>query len=258
MNVEIKIPKKLESKEFMLVCGLPGVAYIGKLSVDYLIQQLKAELIGEIYSKYFPPYVLIGKDGVVELLRNELNLHRDEVAGDVMFFSGNSQAFSPEGQYEIADALLDWAIDNEVKKVFSLAGYVTDRRFETPNVYGTATSSELLEELTKKGVVPLDQGIISGENGLIMGLAKKRGLEAACLLGETRGYQTPTGQYIIDAKATKAVLNLLTSILNLKVDMEPLEKQAKEMDDIIDKMAEVERRIREEMAESAKKPSYVT
>jgi uncharacterized protein (TIGR00162 family) len=258
MNVEIKILKKFALKEFVLVSGLPGIAYIGKLSVDYLIQQLKAELVGEVYSKYFPPYVLIREDGLVELLRNELHLFRDEDAGDLLFFSGNSQAFSPEGQYEVADTLLDWAVANGVKKVFSLAAYVTDRTFETPNVYGTATSSEALEELKKKGVVPLDQGIISGENGLIMGLAKKRDVEAVCLLGETRGYQTPTGQYIIDAKATKAVLNLLASVLNLKVDMEPLEKQAKEMDDIIAKMAEVERRIKEEMSESAKKPSYVT
>jgi uncharacterized protein (TIGR00162 family) len=258
MNVEIKILKKLEPKEFVLVSGLPGISYIGKLSVDYLIQQLKAELIGEVYSKYFPPYVLIKEDGLVELLRNQLHLFKDEHVGDIVFFSGNSQAFSPEGQYEVADTLLDWAVAHGVTKVFSLAAYVTDRTFETPNVYGTATSSEVLEELKKKGVVTLDQGIISGENGLIMGLAKKRDVEAVCLLGETRGYQTPTGQYIIDAKATKAVLNLLTSILNLKVDMEPLDKQAKEMDDIIAKMAEVERRIKEEMSETAKKPSYVT
>jgi len=258
MNVEIKILKKFALKEFVLVSGLPGISYIGKLSVDYLIQQLKAELVGEVYSKYFPPYVLIREDGLVELLRNELHLFRDEAAGDLMFFSGNSQAFSPEGQYEVAETLLDWAVAHGVKKVFSLAAYVTDRTFETPNVYGTATSSEALEELKKQGVMPLDQGIISGENGLIMGLAKKRDVEAVCLLGETRGYQTPAGQYIIDAKATKAVLNRLTSILNLKVDMEPLDKQAKEMDDIIAKMAEVERRIKEEMSESAKKPSYVT
>ena len=47
-------------------------------------------------------------------------------------------------------------------------------------------------------------------------------------------------------------------VIRLKVDMEPLEKQAKEMDDAIAKMAEVERRIKDEMSESAKKPSYVT
>jgi uncharacterized protein len=258
MNVEIKLLKKFSTKDFVLISGLPGISYIGKLSVDYLIQQLKAELIGEVYSKYFPPYVLIKNDGLVELLRNEMHFLKDEHAGDLMFFSGNSQAFSPEGQYEIADALLDWAVANGARKIFSIAAYVTDRVFEKPSVYGTTTSSESLEELKKVGVIPLDQGIISGENGLIMGLAKKRDLEAVCLLGETRGYQTPTGQYIIDAKATKAVLNLLNSVLNLKVDMEPLDKQAKEMDDIIAKMTEVERRIKEELSETAKKPSYVT
>jgi uncharacterized protein (TIGR00162 family) len=258
MSVEIKILKKFSTKKFTLVSGLPGIAYIGKLSVDYLVQQLKAELVAEVYSKYFPPYVLIRKDGLVELLRNELYLVKDEEAGDIVFFSGNSQAFSPEGQYEIADALLDWAVANGVKKVFSLAAYVTDRVFEKPNVYGTTTSSEVLEEMKKKGVTPLDEGVISGENGLIMGLAKKRNVEAVCLMGETRGYQTPTGQYLIDAKASKAVLQLLTSVLNLKVDMEPLDKQAQEMDEIIAKMAEVEQRIKEEMSQSAKKPSYVT
>jgi uncharacterized protein (TIGR00162 family) len=258
MTAEIKILKEFESREFVLVSGLPGIAYIGKLAVDYLMQQLEAELIGEVYSTYFPPYVLIGKDGVVELLRNELHLHKGEAVGDIMFFSGNSQAFSPEGQYEVAETLLDWAVANGVKKIFSLAAYVSDRTFETPNVYGTATSFEALKELKTKGVMPLDEGIISGENGLIIGLAKKRGVEAVCLLGETRGYQTPTGQYILDAKATKAVLNSLALILNLEVDMKPLENQAKEMDEIIAKMAEVERRIRDEMSESAKKPSYVT
>jgi uncharacterized protein (TIGR00162 family) len=258
MNVEIKILKKISTKEFTLVSGLPGIAYIGKLSVDYLVQQLKAELIAEVYSKYFPPYVLIRSDGLVELLRNELYLLKDKTAGDIVFFSGNSQAFSPEGQYEVADTLLNWAVANGVKKVYSLAAYVTDRAFEKPAVYGTATSSKSLEEMKKMGVAPIDEGVISGENGLIMGLAKKRNVEAVCLMGETRGYQTSTGQYIIDAKASRAVLQLLTSILNLKVDMEPLDKQAQEMDEIIAKMAEVEQRIKEEMSQSAKKPSYVT
>jgi uncharacterized protein (TIGR00162 family) len=258
MNVEIKLLRKFKPKDFILINGLPGIAYVGKLSVDYLIQQLKAKLVAEVYSKYFPPYVIIKKDGLVELLRNELHFLSKENAQELVFFSGNSQAFSPEGQYEIANTLLDWAISKGLKKIFSIAAYVTQRTFEIPNIYGTATSHSALKELKKMGVIPLDQGVISGENGLIMGLAKKRNVEAVCLLGETRGYQTPTGQYIIDAKATKAVLNLLKSLLNLEVDLEPLDKQAKEMDAVLAKMAEFERRIKKEMSASSKKPSYVT
>ena len=73
MSVEIRDLEKIETKQFVLVNGLPGIAYIGKLSVDYLIQQLKAKVIAEVYSKYFPPYVLIKGDGLVELLKTSDN-----------------------------------------------------------------------------------------------------------------------------------------------------------------------------------------
>jgi uncharacterized protein (TIGR00162 family) len=259
MNVEIKMLKTLQPKESILIGGLPGIAYIGKLSVDYLIQQLKAELVGEVYSKFFPPYVMIRNDGIVELMKNELYYLKNETGKDIFFLTGNAQAFSPEGQYEMADKLLDWAISLGVKKVFSIAALLTDRSFETPNVYGTTTTPVLLEEIKKYGVLSLDQGSISGINGLIIGLAKKKNIDGICLLGETRGYQTPEGLYVLDPRAVKAVLDVLTALLNLKTDMTLLDKQTKEMDDLIRKIAEIERNMREEMREATtKKPSYVT
>jgi uncharacterized protein (TIGR00162 family) len=258
MNAEIKILKPFKSSELTLIVGLPGMAYIGKLSVDYLIQQLKAELIGEVYSKFFPPYVIIKEDGLVELLRNELHVFTDQTGRTIVFLSGNSQAFSPEGQYEISEKVMDWAVENGIKKVYAVAALVTDRQFDTPNVFVTATSTAMLEEAKAHGAQLLDHGIIGGENGLIVGLAKKRNIDGACLLAETHGYQAPTGEYVIDPRAAKAALNLLTQILGLKVDMEPMEKQAIEMDEAFAKMAEIERRVRDEMAQSGKKPSYVT
>jgi uncharacterized protein (TIGR00162 family) len=240
------------------VCGLPGTAYIGKLSVDYLIQQLKAELVGEVYSRYFPPFVVIREDGLVELFRNELHQLKDESGRTIVFLTGNSQAFSPEGQYEVADTVLDWAINNGLQRVYSIAAYVTERPFEAPNVYCTTTTLALLEEAKTQGAQLLDNGIIGGENGIITGLAKKKNVEGLCLLAETHGYQAPTGEYVIDPRAAKAALKVLTSMLNLKVDMEPMEKQVVQMDEAISKLAELERQIQKEMALSGKKPAYVT
>jgi proteasome assembly chaperone (PAC2) family protein len=116
----------------------------------------------------------------------------------------------------------------------------------------------LLEEAKAHGAQLLDNGVIGGENGIITGLAKKRNVEGACLLAETHGYQTPTGEYVIDPRAAKAALKVLTSMLNLKVDMEPMEKQVVQMDEAIAKLVEIERRIQKEMAVSGKKPAYVT
>lgn len=258
MNVEIKMLKEFTPSQLILVCGLPGTAYIGKLSVDYLTKELKAELVGEVYSKYFPPFAVIREDGLVELLRNELHQFKDESGRTIVFLTGNSQAYSPEGQYEIADAVLDWAITNGVQRVYSIAAYITESSFEVPNVYCTTTTLALLEEAKAHGAQLLNKGIIGGENGIIMGLAKKKNVEGACLLAETRGYQTTTGEDVIDPRAAKAALKVLTSMLNLKVDMEPMEKQAVQMDEAIAKMVEIERRIREEITRSGKKPAYVT
>lgn len=258
MSVEIKTLKKLQPRESVLIAGLPGIAYIGKLSVDHLIQQLKADLVGEVYSKFFPPYVMIKDDGVVEMMKNELYHLKNGKGKDIFFLTGNAQAFSPEGQYEIADRVLDWAIDLGVKRVYSVAAFLTDRSFETPNVYGTTTTLALHEEIKKYGVQSLNEGNISGTNGLIIGLAKKKAIDGICLMGETHGYQTTEGFYMLDPRAGKAVLGVLNAMLGLKVDMSLLDKQAREMDDLIRKMAEIERSMRGEMREAGKKPSYVT
>lgn len=258
MNSEIEILKSISPKELILVCGLPGIAYVGKIPVDYMIEQLKAELIGVIYSNHFPPYVIINKDGLVELLRNELYCLKDDSGRFIVFLSGNAQAFSPEGQYEIVETVLDWAIENKLKRVVSIAALVTDRSFDVPRVYCSTTSAVMLEEVKKLGVQPLDQGIIGGENGLIIGLARKKKVDGICLLTETHGYQTPTGEYMMDPRAAPATLNVLTKLLDLKVDMEPMEKRITEMDEALARMAEVEKRMREEMQQANKKPSYVT
>jgi hypothetical protein len=172
--------------------------------------------------------------------------------------SGNAQAFSPEGQYEVSEKVLDWAIENGARRVYSVAALVTDRQFDFPNVFATTTSAALLEEAKLNGAQAMDHGIIGGENGLIIGIAKRKNLDGVCLLAETHGYQAPTGEYVIDPRAAKAAINVLTKMLAIKVDMEPMEKQAIEMDEAFAKMAEIERKVREEMTQSGKKPSYVT
>ena len=100
MNVDIKTLKEFKPKEFVLISGLPGIAYIGKLSVEYLVQQLKAVKIAEIYSKFFPPYTLIKKDGVVELLKNEL-FHFKHSKTDFVFLSVSTNLTYPKAFHQI-------------------------------------------------------------------------------------------------------------------------------------------------------------
>jgi uncharacterized protein (TIGR00162 family) len=241
MNVKIVLLKepKLRTPDF--VSGLPGIGYVGRVTVDYLIRELNAELFGEVYSQFFPPYVLIKRDGVVELMRNELYYWKNQkLKNDLILFTGNAQAVSPEGQYLIAEEVLNTVIKFGVKRLYSTAAFVINKRIERPSVYGAVTEPKLIEEMKAYGIVPMVEGSITGTNGLLFGLSKTKNLPGMCLLGETRGYRTPTGQFVVDAKAARAVLEVLTKMLGISVDMTPLESQAKVTAEFIKRMEEVE------------------
>ncbi|MCP8308697.1 MAG: proteasome assembly chaperone family protein [archaeon] len=255
MTMQFKIYKEPELKDPYMVTGLPGVGYVAKLSADYLIKELKAELFEEFYSSSFPPYVLIKKDGTVELLKNELYYWKDDkLKNDLIIFTGNTQAISPEGQYEISNEVLNRAEKFKVKKLFATAAYVTGRHVEKPKVYGVATEQELVEELKKYEVLPMDAGSISGTNGLLFGLAKLRKIQSICLLSETPGYMTPSGRVLTDVKSAQALLEVLSKMLDIKIDMKPLEKEAKMAEEFVQKMEELERRWAEEMRRSVTPP----
>ncbi|MCP8308501.1 MAG: proteasome assembly chaperone family protein [archaeon] len=255
MNMQSKIYKEPELKDPYMVTGLPGVGFVAKLSADYLIKELKAELFEELYSPSFPPYVLIKKDGTVELLKNELYYWKDDkLKNDLIIFTGNTQAISPEGQYEVTNEVLNRAEKFKVKKLFATAAYVTGRSVEKPKVYGVTTEPELVEELKKYEVLLMDAGSISGTNGLIFGLAKLRKIQSICLLSETPGYMTPSGRVLTDVKSAQALLEVLSKMLDIKIDMKPLEKEAKLAEEFVQKMEELERRWAEEMRRSVTPP----
>lgn len=242
-----------------LISGLPGIGYVAKLSTDYLKEQLNAELFEEVYSPSFPPYVLVKKDGTVELLKNEFySWSNKESENDLVIFTGNVQAVTPEGQFEVVEEVLQRAEKFSVPKIFSLAAYVGREYVDVPKVYGVVTDVELAEEIKKFGVTLMDEGSISGMNGLLLGYAKLRGIQGICLLGETPNYTTQSGEVFVDAKAAKAVIEVLTRILNVKVDMAPLDKQAKLTEDFFHRVEEISSRAVEEMrrAEERKIPNY--
>jgi hypothetical protein len=76
-------------------------------------------------------------------------------------------------------------------------------------------------------------GNITGLNGLLLGVARKRGFEAICLMGEIPVYLQ--GLPLSYPKASKSVLEVLSHSLKIEVNLDKLD----ELDQ------EVERRIEE-------------
>jgi proteasome assembly chaperone (PAC2) family protein len=95
-----------------------------------------------------------------------------------------------------------------------------------PRVWGTATNAQLVKYLEVYGVIPMGEGTIGGLNGLLLGVARQRGIEGVCLLGEMPIYATR----IANPKASQAVLEVLTKMLGIEMDLEDLTAMAEQME----------------------------
>jgi len=229
--VKLDVPK---IKTPILIEGLPGVGNVGKIAADHLAEKLGAKKIMEIYSKYFPPQVTLDGDCVAHLACNEL-YHAKAGKRDLLFLLGNYQGLTPEGQYEHAIDIMDIAVSLNVSKIFTLGGYGTGAVVDKPRVLGAVTDVSLKEELEKHGVTFVSgepSAGIAGASGLILGMSRLKGIEAACLMGETSGY-------FIDHKSSSVLLKVLMKILNLDIDMKELDERSQQMEEFTSKIKEL-------------------
>jgi len=228
VNVELKNP--------ILVEGFPGLGMVGSIATQYLVKQLKAQKLATLYSPHFPYHVLVDKKGSARLLRGEFYLWKNEIGeNDFILLTGDSQAQTIEGQFEVANSILDFAEKKKVKMIITLGGYRNEVE-GTPKVVAVSTNPALFERALKARAISSEAGTpIVGTAGLLLGLAKFRKIDAVCLLGETRGY-------LPDPKTAKSVIAVLQGILNVNVDLKGLDEEIERSKEILGRMRDIEKR----------------
>jgi len=224
-------------KDPIFVEGLPGVGNVGKLAAEHLVDQLKAVKFVEMFSKYFPPQVLVTDAGTIRLVSNQLYyVMRPQMKNDLVIMTGDYQGLTPEGQYALSDRTLQIIKELGVNRIYTLGGYGLGKMIEKPRVLGAASDLELVDEMKTFGVTfskgEPGSGIV-GASGLLLGLGNLYGMRSVCLMGETSGY-------FVDPKGAQAVLEVLAKILGVTIDFSDLEQKAQQIDAITSKLKEVE------------------
>ncbi len=229
MKVVYRSSEMPELQSPYLICGLPGTGYVGKLALDYMIHELNANHLADIYSTSFPSKIVVRSNGVAELMKNTIFYSKaiSSSSNDLLLVTGDSQPVNPDSEYILIEQILDIAAKFNTKKIFALAGYATGQFVDSSHIFGTATDVDMLNKFKERNITPMDIGsIIGGMNGLIIGIAKLRGMQGTCILAETSGY-------VVDAKASKFILECLTSMLGISIDTTSLDKKAKETEMLI-------------------------
>ena len=248
----IKLHRELELEKPIMFVGWPGIGNIGIIAVNTLKDILKAEVFGEIESwDFFYPRKVSIREGLLEDLEfssNKFYCRRLE-SKDLIFFIGEEQPTegggiyaSGEKAFQMANLVLDVGIKFGCQRVYTSGACVSLTHHQIkPKVCAVIGSEDLKEEVKKYPNTILmselggrggGEGTITGLNGLLLALAKKRGLESICLMGEIPDWLT--GASFPYPKASKSVLEVFAEILGIRMDFSFLDKMEAQIEEIVE------------------------
>lgn len=224
--VSLRIRPRLSAPN--MLAAWPGVGNVAMIVATYLQRKLDFKELGEIEPSYFfDPVGVVVKDNVVEEPRfpqSKFYYWKNRGKGsDLIMFIGEDQP-AAKG-YELANCVLDVAEKFKVPRIFTCAAALTRiHHSESPGVLGVATNPSAAAIFKKYGLIHAGNLQIAGLNGLLLGVAKEREIEGICLLGEVPVYATR----IQNPMAALAVLEVLTTMLGVEVDLDELAQLAVE------------------------------
>lgn len=258
---EYKIYKKIELNDPVMVAGWPGMGSVALGMVDYLRRKLKAVRFAEI--KIDPMSVLDAvevKDGISRLPKPPLSTFYYSKDPDIIIFEGEVQLAGIEG-LRMLNKVLEVAQDLKVKRIYTGAAFPLPIGYkDIPDVYGVVNKEHMRDIITKSGIKLMEGGHISGLNGLLLGFAARKNIEAMCLLATMPQYAIS----LPNPKASSAIIENLCRMLGVQIDLNELHEYIKDMEErmaiIEDKVKDV-LTIEEESGESypheKKIPGYI-
>jgi uncharacterized protein len=201
-----------------IVAALPDMGNVAGIGLAYLAKKLDAKLFAELYS-FWPPFVSYRDGGIIDYKQASYRFYAVDES-DLLIFTGDFNPADPRRLYEICYEVLDMAQRLNARVLYSI-GAALRQPGAGGRVLAAVNNPALVQQLKNAGSEMLQgEGQISGFNGLVLGLAKERGIDAACMLGEI---DNPN---IIQPKAAQLILHVLLKVLGLEsFDMEQLDEE---------------------------------
>jgi len=218
----VKQVQKVKLKNATLIVGLPGIGNVGKIAIDFIVDNIGAKRMFEIYSDHFPHAVFVNDKNMVELPMITM-YHKKKGNKDLLFLAGDIQPIDERSCYEFCNKLLDVLEKHSCKEIVTMGGIGLQRIPEKPIVYCTSNNKDIIKRYAMTNVNSNIYGVVGpiiGVSGLLVGLAKHRNIPAIALLAETFGHPTYLG-----IKGARAILMILNHKLGLGLELKQLDEE---------------------------------
>ena len=228
MNLhKIRQVQRLSVKRPLLIEGLPGIGNVGKVAVDFLIENLNAKKIFDISSDRFPHAVFVNEHNLVELPSIEI-YHARVKKQDLLLLAGDIQPSDEMACYDFCHRILDLVEKYGGTEVITLGGIGLQQVPQDPKVYCTGNTKKIIQKYKSPNLHPNVYGVVGpiiGVSGLLVGLSKQRNIPSIALLAETFGHPNYLG-----IKGAREILKILNEKLTLDLNLSQLDEEIKEVE----------------------------
>jgi len=227
MTFKIKKFSDPKLKNPILIEGLPGMGNVGKIVIDYIIENLDAKKICEIHSDKFPNSVFVNEKNLIELPKIQL-YYKNIKNNSYILLSGDIQPIEENSCYEFCETILDIFQKYKGKEIITIGGIGLPEPPQKPKVFTTANNKSIIKKYKNKDINSKLYGIVGpiiGVSGLLLGLSNERNIPAISFLAETFGHPSYLG-----IKGAREILQSLNQNLNLNLDLKNLDKEIKEIE----------------------------
>jgi len=241
LRTRINKKPKLNSPD--LIACWPGIGNVGIIAADTLRRQLQAKELGYIepWDFFYPQKVTIQEGQLIslEFPRSNFYFARTDKR-DILFFlageqpsDGYSRYAKGTKAYQMANMVLNVAQKFGCRRIYTSGAAVTQMHhsarsqvWAVPNAkhmlseFGNYPNTVIMSDIQDR----VDNVTITGMNGIMLGVAKTRGLAGVCLMGEVPIYLQ--GLPFAYPRASKSIIEILSAIWDVDIDFSRLDRMA--------------------------------
>lgn len=239
MEENIRYYKKISAVNPVMIAAWPGMGNVALGTVDYIRRKLKAVRFAEIKTDPLAALDAVEvKSGLSKIPKTPLSTFYYTKDPDMILFEGEVQPTGRNG-IELLNKVLGVAADLKVSRIFTGAAFPMPISYkDASEIYGAANKESLRDYLKRSGIRLMERGHISGLNGLLLGFAAKKEIDAICLLATMPHYAIS----LPNPKASSAIIETLNRMLNISIDIRELDGYIKDMEE---RMAIIEDKVKD-------------
>jgi proteasome assembly chaperone (PAC2) family protein len=226
--MEVRFIKKPEMSNPRMIVGLPGMGMVARTTVNSFMEFLKPELFADIPIPHLSPSIAFFEKGLIVPIDREVSPFKFYYSEkeNIILFLGDIQFGYSAKDNELAEKIVEAAKLCEVDIIYTVIATHVQGYVEEPEVFGVATSPEILQFLDSKGVKIADGSLqISGVNGLVIEYALRKGIKGIALLSETAFPET------LDIKSCYAGIKKVSELLGIYIDLSRIESEVNKFDE---------------------------